>query len=591
MLTWQLWREHAAANHCLEYIAFEKHPIDPGSLVDIHRLWPAMANQSQQLIDAYPLALPGCHRLHFEEGRVNLTLVWGDAAEQIALLGVQGEGHIDAWYLDGFSPRINPQLWSGELMQRVAGLTRPGGTFSTFSVAGVVRRAVQSAGFSWQKKSGFGQKGEMLVGTLNQPVTRVNRGSWFSWPAPAGKGRIAVVGGGIAGTATAYALARKQFEVTLIEQTDRLASAASGNPGGVISPFITADHSPPGRFSAAAFEYVRNNIRHLHPTGSRSDWPDWFHPVGELRLAVDEHTRQRQRRILESGWFDDQLVSGVNHQQASALAGICIDHPGIYIAAAGWVEPVAWCNALAAEFGTGVNSRFSSRVACIEWVNNGWRLYGNNNELLCEAEHLVLANAEDALRLLPQVNLPVQAMRGQIGIVPTSDQSRSLGTVLGFGHYLLPAHDGLHSMGATYDDSDEETVDPSQHRQMVRQVESVLPGLLQDSAASVPLGRVAWRATTPDRMPLVGPVSATGVCESLYRDLHLGRRVGGFPIAQPLPNLYLNIGHGSRGLVTAALSGELIASHLAGQIAPIDSQLVQALHPDRFRIRKLRSGT
>lgn len=591
MLTWQLWGQQAPANHCLEYVAFEKHPIDPASLVEIHRLWPALVNESQQLISAYPLALPGCHRLHFEDGRVNLTLVWGDAAEQIALLEAQDAGHIDAWYLDGFSPRINPQLWSAELMQQVAGLTRPGGTFSTFSVAGVVRRAVQSAGFSWQKKSGFGQKGEMLVGTLNQPMNRVNRAPWFSWPAPAGRGRVAVVGGGIAGTSAAYALARKRFEVTLLEQTDRLASAASGNPGGVISPFITADHGLPSRWSTAAFEYALNNIRHLGQSGSGSDFPDWFHPVGELRLAVDERARRRQRRLLESRWFEDQLARGGDHQQASALAGVEIDQSGIYIAAAGWVEPVAWCNALAAEFGTGVNSRFSSRVACIEWVNNGWRLYGNNNELLCEAEHLVLANAEDALRLLPQVNLPVQAMRGQIGIVPTSDQSRSLGTVLGFGHYLLPAHDGLHSMGATYDDSDEETVDPSQHRQMVRQVESVLPGLLQDSAASVPLGRVAWRATTPDRMPLVGPVSASGVCESLYRDLRLGSRVDRYPIAQTLPNLYLNIGHGSRGLVTAALSGELIACQLAGQVAPIDSQLVQALHPDRFRIRKLRSGT
>jgi len=583
LLTWQAWRQHAPATAHLDYLAVEKHPIAPESLQQIFALWPELAAQGQALLDLYPLALPGCHRVRFDDGRVSLTLVWGDAAEQLANL----DGQMDAWYLDGFSPRSNPQMWSETVVQQVARLTCPGGTFSTFSVAGAVRRAVEKAGFSWQKQLGFGDKGQMLVGSLQQQAVTTGSAPWFNWPATKGDRRVAVVGGGIAGIATAYALTARQFEVTLLEQSTQLATAASGNPGGVISPFLAADHSLASRFSAAAFAFAKDNINLLHQTVDDDGRPGWFHPCGELRLAVNDRDRRRQRRLVASGWFPPELIEAVDAEQASKVAGIGIDHSGLFVAKAGWVEPVAWVQVLSAAASDGLTQRLSSRVKSIEWSNSCWQLLVGDGDLLCEADHLVLANASDARRLLPGADLSIRAMRGQIAQVPATAQSRSLSTVLGFGQYLLPAQGGAHLMGASYSDSDQQSLDATQQGEMLTEVEAVLPGLF-DAAQSRPAGRVAWRATTLDRLPLVGPVSAAAACRSRYSELSLGRRPETYPVAEPLPNLYLNIGHGSRGLVTAMLCGEIIACGIARQVPPVDRLLVDALHPDRFLIRQLR---
>ena len=512
---------------------------------------------------------------------MSLTLVWGDAQEQLSSL----DGQVDAWYLDGFSPRANPAIWSDEVIHQVGRLTREQGTFSTFSVAGAVRRAVEKAGFNWEKRPGFGEKGEMLVGVLKQPAIDENRAPWFKWPAAQAGRRVAIIGGGIAGMATAYAAINKQFDVVLVERHQQLAPAASGNPGGIITPFLAADHSLASQFSIAAFAVALNNIRLL--SGVDTSAGGWFHSVGELRLATDERDHLRQQRLVESGWFPPSLVESVDAEKASMLSGIAVQYPGLFVATAGWVEPVAWIQALLAAAETGLTTLLSTRVETIRRINGSWQLFDDGGSLITEADHLVLANAQDATALLPEVELPITALRGQIAQVPSTTRSQSLSTVLGFGHYLLPVHDGRHLMGASYDDSDQPDLDPVLHQQMVAQVGAALPGLFEETHL-IPAGRVAWRATTPDRLPMVGPVSSGTVFSESYKEAHLGQRAGAFPAAEPLPDLYLNIGHGSRGLVSAMLCGELIACHIAGQLRPVTRPLSHALHPDRFLLRKLR---
>lgn len=541
----------------------------------------------EQLAAHYPLPLPGCHRVRLDNGRVTLSLVWGDAARQLALLDAEN-GQMDAWFLDGFSPRSNPDIWSDQVLLQVARLTRQGGSFSTFSVAGSVRRGLTRAGFDWHKQPGYGQKGEMLVGLLRRPPDRRETTPWFKWPPAQSGRRVAIIGGGIAGLTTAYALAEKQFDVCLVERSDALAHGGSGNAGGVMSPFLTADHGLASRFSCAAFAESLQLIRKLHSPSAQAGHPDWFHAVGELRLAVTDRDRQRQQSLIESGRFPPELVNAVTAGQASQLAGVEITHAGLHLPAAGWVEPVAWIAALHRAIGDRLQLLLATRVAGIHSPDgSSWRLIGDDGGQLLEVDHLILANAQDATRLLPSAELAIRSMRGQVGCVPATGVSRRLKAAISFGHYLLPEKAGTHLLGASYAIGDDTELDEEHHLAMTRRVQSVLPGLLP-TKATTPAGRVAWRATTPDRLPLVGPVSTAETCRSRYAELHLGRSADTYPLAQSMANLYLNTGHGSRGLVSATLSAELLACHIAGQLSPVDREVKAALHPDRFHLRGLR---
>ena len=589
-MTWQAWQEHAPATARLNYLAVEKHPIDIESLSELYVGWPELGSLSQQMIEQYPLMLPGSHRLCFEDGRVVLTLLWGDAKQQLA----DNDAQLDCWFLDGFSPRINPQLWDQQTLSNVARLTRVGGSFSTFSVAGAVRRELTAAGFDWSKVAGFGNKAQMLVGQLKAKPDPQQKSPWYRWQPPsaaAGNRTVVIVGGGIAGCSSAYALSRRGFQVTLIEQGQNLAMQASGNPAGVISPFISADHSLTSQFSVAAFEWVLANLRGLNRS-QPGVYPDWFHQSGQLRLATDSRTQQRHQRIIESGWFPDQLVVDVDADKASEEAGVNVSCNGLLLPLAGYVEPSKWCQALVEAAGPNLTVKFGQRVETVSQQEGLWQLFDANGGQLIEANTLVLANANDAQRLLPTVELATTPVSGQVALLPVSSGSEPVSKIVSFGRYLLPALNGCHLVGASFgrDDGSEQgelTVSPAEHGDLLIRVDNQFPGLFDRPNQQQLKGRVSWRSSTPDHLPLVGPLSAAGVVEQRYQQLHHGRPNHRYPLASTIPNLYLNIGHGSRGLVSAPLSAELIAAHLAGDVAPLPAGLISALHPDRFRIRKL----
>ncbi|MBL4623020.1 MAG: bifunctional tRNA (5-methylaminomethyl-2-thiouridine)(34)-methyltransferase MnmD/FAD-dependent 5-carboxymethylaminomethyl-2-thiouridine(34) oxidoreductase MnmC [Immundisolibacteraceae bacterium] len=591
LLSWQAWREHAPITARLNYLAVEKHPIDLKSLSELYLGWPELAALSQQLIDQYPLMLPGSHRLCFDDGRVVLTLLWGDAKQQLA----DSDAQLDCWFLDGFSPRSNPELWDQKTLSQVARLTRVGGSFSTFSVAGAVRRQLAEVGFDRSKVAGFGSKAQMLVGELKIKPGTEHKSPWYRWPPPrsasAGGLNVAIVGGGIAGCCTAYALTRRGYQVTLIEQGQGLAVQASGNPAGILSPFISADHSLASQFSVAAFEWALATIKQLK-TAQTGIYPDWFHQCGQLRLATDGRSQQRHQRIIESGWFPDQLVVNVDGATASREAEVDISDDALLLPLAGFVEPLKWCQALVATAGPNLRVEFCQRVETVRQQGGGWQLLDHNNEVLFDAHTLVLANANDAQRLLPHIDLSITPVSGQVALLPVSSGSESVSKIVSFDRYLLPALDGYHLVGASFGrenvgQHDQLALNPAEHDDLFRQVDNQFPGMFERANSDQLEGRVSLRSSTPDHLPLVGPLSTAGGLELRYQELHHGRADQHYPVALNLPGLYLNVGHGSRGLVSAPLSAELIASHLSGDVAPLSRDLIDALHPDRFRIRKL----
>lgn len=168
LATWHAWRQDPQHSDTLRFISVEKYPFAPADLERLHRDWPQFAELAAQLVAAWPNLVEGRHELVLDAGRVTLTLLLGDALEQLPRLTAQA----DAIYLDGFAPSKNPAMWSRQLFAELARLAAADCTLATWTVAGQVRRDLQAAGFTVAKTQGFGGKRQMLAGSKKYHINQ-----------------------------------------------------------------------------------------------------------------------------------------------------------------------------------------------------------------------------------------------------------------------------------------------------------------------------------------------------------------------------------------------------------------------------------
>ena len=226
LATWTAWRADPQRPEKLHYLATEIHPFQVDDLARLHRHWPELEFLSEVLRNAWPVLMPGFHRLEFAAGRVVLTLMLGEAESSLRNL----RANVDAFYLDGFDPHKNPQMWSASLFRRCAQLASPAATFATWCVNGEVRRRLREAGFLPEKRPGFGRKREMLVG-------RIAERRRLAMPIPAPDDRhVLVIGAGLAGCAISERLAARGWRVDLFDRHTAPAGEASGNLAGIVRP-------------------------------------------------------------------------------------------------------------------------------------------------------------------------------------------------------------------------------------------------------------------------------------------------------------------------------------------------------------------
>ncbi len=161
LCTWALWEQSRRPGQSLHFISFEGYPLHRDDLKRAVGQWPELTDPGRRLLAAYPPPTPGVHRCPLDKS-TELTLVYGDIRQTVETI----QASVDAWYLDGFNPATNPDMWSAQVLAAVARLTTPGGTFGTFTAAGAVRRTLQECGFQVTRRPGFGRKREMLSGVL-----------------------------------------------------------------------------------------------------------------------------------------------------------------------------------------------------------------------------------------------------------------------------------------------------------------------------------------------------------------------------------------------------------------------------------------
>lgn len=516
----------------LHYVSIEKHPFTASDLRAALQLSMASAPSglaarlqplAERLLAQWPPLIAGFHSLELDE-RVTLTLALGDAADLLPRVA----GRFDAIFLDGFAPDRNPQMWSPQLIAKLAALAAPGARLSTWCVAGAVRRALAEAGFHVEKRPGFGGKRDSLAAFMPADIVQ-----------PVRPNNAIVIGAGIAGASVARQLARRGIAVTVLER-ERPAAGGSGNPVGIVRPEPGSATNPIAELTAAGTTWLQRWMAQ-HGAAVRHDW------CGVLRMARDE--RKRDKMAAQAGCVPVDWLHEADLAAASALCGSTVADSGFHLPQAGWVVPPTLVAALLAA--PEIEVRSGAAVGRMTREDQGWRVtLADGSEL--QAPLVVLATAFD--EGLGPVYLTMGRARGQLSQLPARDD-RPLKRVVCRDGYIAPAVNGLHTIGATVQHDDEEPA-PRQadDAQNFERLQRLLPGFA-DNASALQSGRVGWRATTQDRVPLVGKLA---------------------------DGLYASLGHGARGITCAPLCGEWLAALICDEPLPLGSEWIKRLDPLRM---------
>jgi len=585
---WQAFDQYRAAYpeatlQRLHFISFEKFPLTAHDLRLAHQRWPELAHWAEQLQTQWPPAIGGCHRLILDDGRVTLDLWLGDINDLTDKLDDSMNQKVDAWFLDGFAPAKNPDMWSPHLFSAMARLARPGATLATFTSAGFVRRGLQEAGFTMRKTKGFGRKRDMLVGVMEQDLAIPAQAPWFARRASTSR-EVAIVGGGIASALLSLALLHRGWQVTLYCADEAPATGASGNRQGALYPLLSAHDPALFQFFPAAFTFARRLYDSL-PVAFDHDW------CGVTQLGWDEKSQQKITQMLSLGLPED-IAHAVTAQQVAETAGIDTGCGGIQYPLGGWLCPAELTSAaIALGQSRGLTVHYAHKVQSLSRTAH-WELRFADGK---EAQHasVVLANGHHISQFTQTASLPVYPVGGQVSHIPTAPQLSKLRQVLCYDGYLTPQNpsNGHHCIGASYHrgetDMQYSEADQQQNRQ---RLVDCFPDASWAKEVDVSEGqaRCGVRCATRDHLPMAGNVPDYDATLEVYQDLADSKETA---VSAPVhPELFMLGGLGSRGLCSAPLLAEALAAQMSDEPVPLDRVTLAGLNPNRLWVRKLLKG-
>lgn len=583
LATWAAWRDDPQRCARLDFVSIEKHPFDRAGLSIVHPASGVLAPLAETLRQSWPVPVPGVHRFTFDDGRVTLTLLLGDAMETLSQLSCAA----DAFYLDGFSPAKNPDLWQPRVFKQLARLARAGATLATYTAAGFVRRGLQEAGFEVRKAPGFGSKRDMTVAQF-PTHWRTRRGPV---EAPVWSQRHAIVlGAGLAGCSVAERLASRGWRITLIDENDGPARGTSAHRAAAMHPHVSIDDSVLSRLSRAGNLLARRHWDAL----DRAGFATGFQRTGVLQLAEDADDATEQQRIVQTLGYPTDYIDWLNVEEAAQRVGAGVPQGGWWFAQAGWVAPPDICRANLAAAGTAIDTRWNTHVESLRQDGEQWQVLDAQGAVIASAPVIVLASSLGAARLAPLNSASLKPVRGQLTDVPVAGLEAGLAwpkaVVCGDG-YLLPAEPGARSVriGSSFQPGEFDLTERvADHAANLRRLTGLQP---QQSGALAKLdpaqlqGYVGVRCVSANRLPLIGPLVDEAAATAR------GFRLRG-PHAQlpRLAGLYAALAYGSRGLTWSVLGAELLAAQIDGGPLPLESDLAAALDPGRFVLRALQHG-
>jgi tRNA 5-methylaminomethyl-2-thiouridine biosynthesis bifunctional protein len=531
-----LWRRTRPPEGRLNIFSVEAYPIAQAEAARALAAWPELSAVASPLLAAWPDARKGFHRLDLAPFDATLDLWIGEAGEGLDAW----QGLADAWFLDGFAPARNPQMWRQEVLDRVCARTRPGGRLATFTVAGAVRRGLAQAGARVEKKPGFGAKRERLEAQMPQrPDTPAVHG-------PSASPRVVIVGAGIAGAALARAFRREGTAVRVIDEGGP-GAGASGNVSALVTPRLDAGLGVAAMLHADAFAHaVRLYAR---------ETPQAIIDRGAVQL---EQTPRDAARFAKLAAWDGFAPGALSIQTPSVLRERLGEaHPpgGLSYTDALVIRPQAVLAAWLAD--TPVHL---AQVARLTALATGWRLLDPEGETIAEADVVILAGGPASRRLAPDG--PASALMAVRGQASWTSAPYPLGGACAWGGYAIPTAEGGVLFGSSHVRNDwgvdARTADEDHNLSLLAQGRPALAQAITAGLAAEPLkARASLRAATPDHLPLAGRLGAA-------------------------EGLYILAGLGARGFTLAPLLAEHIVAETLNAPSPLQGCVTAAIVPARF---------
>ncbi len=527
LATWLKWEKTSTPDQHLTYISFEKFPLTPDQIREALARWKnEIGDKLEIMLENYPVRICGWHPIRISD-QISLLLIFDDVNRALPELNT----YVDAWFLDGFAPAKNPEMWSETVFKAMAANSYEGTTFASFTAAGLVKRGLREQNFFVAKTRGYGRKRDMIFGHFESQRQKPEKKTVKS---------VAIIGGGLAGANVAARLKQEGFAVEIYEEKE-VAAGASGNPRGLFNPRFTSQQGYISDFYASAYACALRQFKRLKDID--------YQACGSIHLLTDIEKEKRLTAMVEKcGWHQDH-IKVIDAKEASEIAGVEINFDAVFLPDSGFVSPEKICRA----------SAKNSIIVCesVQQVTYNQGQWNLNNRLY---DAVVIACGAGVLNFSQTAQLPLSKVRGQLAIASSTKATEKIKTNICYGGYCSPADKGDHVIGSTFqpwltdiDIREEDSAD------IVQKFESHVPALVNEMKATG--ARVSFRVASKDRFPVIGKMP-------------------------DYDNLYISAAHGSHGLISTALAAEIITSDMIGRPSPMPSSVLKELSPQRFALRE-----
>ena len=459
---WQLWQQVRLDNHShLHVVSVEKFPLNKADLIRALNVWTELKPLAEKLIQQYPLPIAGCHRLSFPEERFSIDLWLGDAQDIFPT--IPKTQTVNAWFLDGFAPSCNPDMWQANVLDHMVRLSDFGTTFASFSVAGIIKRGLKQHGIQISRPRGFGHKREMLKAIwldTSQTETQ-SQDSETTIAAPpksetSKQRKIAIIGAGIAGLSSAWAFAQRGHQVTIYEQNEPL-SGASGNPLALLNPKL------------CPIEQAHEHLMTLSWQHALNFYPQFkaFRPIQVQQIAL--------KNADELSGLVEQYPENVLTANTTLECFPETEFPSLTLHQAGAVSP----HQLRDEILQHANIRIEKvKISRLESTDSQVTLW-QDQQIIAITDHAIVCCAKQSAELFE--NYPVlKPIRGQVSWVENSQRPLALDQAYSYGGYCMQLDTAQLILGASfYPNRDDAEVLTEDHVHNYELIHNVFPKYAQ----------------------------------------------------------------------------------------------------------------